>query len=172
MYGPGRIITSRSSLWHRLRNASMFAKPSKTNFPGAGSCRFQGTYVWIVFKPNALAFNSLSSQYCQLERKQHHHIKAFNLNKTKCLSVIMSQRIIRLINLSISVILMRKITREHDSSLHFLVSLIIKYQDKKKKQNKFKEEEAITFPLTETQSWCAVGVQPGSCWKSLSLSLN
>lgn len=70
----------------RLRNASIFKKPSKTNFPGAGSCRFQGTCVWIVFKPSALAFNTLSSQYCcQLERKQHHHMKAFNLNKTKCL---------------------------------------------------------------------------------------
>lgn len=45
MYGPGRSSTSRPASCASVRKRSMSAKPSQTNVPGLGSCRFQGTYV-------------------------------------------------------------------------------------------------------------------------------
>ena len=37
--------------------------PLKSNTPGFGSCRFQNTYVVIVFRPIARAFFIRSRQY-------------------------------------------------------------------------------------------------------------
>lgn len=66
MYGPGRSITSKSNCWASFRKPSrsvvvFFSKRSRS---ACGWCRFQGTYVWTTFNPNALTLRSLSSQYC------------------------------------------------------------------------------------------------------------
>lgn len=65
MYGPTRSMTSISSSWASLRYDSMSAKPLNFQLCGSGSCKFQGTYVWIVFKPNAFALKRRSFQYCK-----------------------------------------------------------------------------------------------------------